>query len=119
VLPVLEFSNLKEVKAAVNSRPRPLALYLFTKSKEAERYVIRNIPFGGGCINDTIMHLVSSDLPFGGIGESGMGSYHGKYSFRTFSHEKSILKKCTLIDMPLRYPPFKEKNMKWLRLFLR
>lgn len=106
ILPILEFDDLTDVKEMVCSRPKPLALYLFTTSKGTERYILNNISFGGGCINDTIMHLATSRMPFGGVGESGMGNYHGIYSFDTFSHQKSILKKSNLIDVPLRYPPF-------------
>ncbi len=118
ILPVIGFDDLNRIKEQISAGPRPLALYLFTRSGETQRYVIRNIPFGGGCINDTIMHLSTDRLPFGGIGESGMGSYHGRYSFRTFSHEKSILKRGQMIDVPLRYPPYGEK-LKWLKLFLK
>jgi aldehyde dehydrogenase (NAD+) len=107
ILPVLEYRSLNDEISRINNRPKPLALYLFTTKKENERKVIRNISYGGGCINDTIMHLASTHMPFGGVGESGMGSYHGKASFDTFTHNKSILKKSNLYDMPLRYPPYK------------
>ncbi len=109
VLPVLEYDNLDSVIDAVNSRPKPLALYLFTTSKETEDMVTRRVTFGGGCINDTIVHLATTKMPFGGIGESGIGGYHGKWSFETFTHQKSILKKSNFIDIKLRYPPFNNK----------
>jgi aldehyde dehydrogenase (NAD+) len=109
LLPVIEFENITEVVTAVNKHPKPLALYLFTNNKEREKYVIDNTSFGGGCINDTIVHLATPYMPFGGVGNSGMGGYHGKASFETFSHKKSIMKKSNLIDIPLRYPPFKNK----------
>lgn len=109
ILPVIEFSDMREVITAVKSRPKPLALYLFTNDKEVERRIIRNVSFGGGCINDTIIHLATSYMPFGGVGESGMGRYHGKWSFDTFSHEKSIMKKSNLFDIKLRYPPYGDK----------
>lgn len=109
VLPVLEFDDLSQVIETVNKRPKPLALYLFTTSKQTERKILENIPFGGGCINDTIVHLATSYMPFGGVGESGMGGYHGRWSFDTFSHKKSILKKSNLIDIKLRYPPYRDK----------
>ncbi len=118
VLPVLEFENLGEVMEEIKARPKPLALYLFTRSKQAERIVLKSVSFGGGCVNDTVMHLANSNMPFGGVGESGMGNYHGKYSFRTFSHEKSILKKSLLLDMPMRYAPYGE-SLRLLKLFLR
>jgi aldehyde dehydrogenase (NAD+) len=109
ILPILTFSELNEVISAVNSRPKPLALYLFTKNREVEEKIINSISFGGGCINDTIVHLATSYMPFGGVGESGMGSYHSKWSFDTFTHKKSIMKKLFSIDIKLRYPPYKDK----------
>jgi aldehyde dehydrogenase (NAD+) len=107
VLPVLVYEDLKEAVSEINRHPKPLALYYFTESKERERYVLKNTSYGGGCINDTMVHLASSHMPFGGVGESGMGGYHGKASFDTFSHKKSVLKKSNRIDVPLRYPPYK------------
>lgn len=118
VLPVIEFEELRQVKSWVEKRPRPLALYLFTGSRENEKFILKNLSFGGGCINDTIMHLANNRMPFGGTGESGMGSYHGKYSFRTFSHEKSILKKSRFIDLPMRYAPYPAKD-RLLRFFMK
>lgn len=118
VLPVIEFESLRQVKHWVEERPRPLALYLFTGSKASEKYITGGLSFGGGCVNDTIMHLANGHMPFGGVGESGMGSYHGKYSFRTFSHEKSVLKKCTHIDLPMRYAPY-PGSTKLLRMFMK
>lgn len=109
ILPVLTFDDIDEVIAAVNSRPKPLALYLFTNDKSVEKRIVKSISFGGGCINDTIVHLATSFMPFGGVGESGMGRYHGKWSFDTFTHEKSILKKSCRLDIKLRYPPYKDK----------
>lgn len=109
ILPVLTFDDIDEVVAAVNSRPKPLALYLFTNDKSVEKRIVKSISFGGGCINDTIVHLATSFMPFGGVGESGMGRYHGKWSFDTFTHEKSILKKSCRLDIKLRYPPYKDK----------
>lgn len=118
ILPMIEFDDLRRVKKELEGRPKPLALYLFTRSKASMKYVTKNISFGGGCINDTIMHLATSNMPFGGVGDSGMGNYHGSYSFRTFTHEKSVLNKSNLIDVPLRYPPY-GRDTKWLRLFLK
>jgi len=118
ILPVIEYSDLDEMMNIINHRPKPLALYFFTQSKERENKIIKGISFGGGCINDTIMHLASSYSPFGGVGESGMGGYHGKASFDTFSHHKSILNKSTKFDMPLRYPPYKE-HIKLVKMILK
>ena len=119
ILPVLPVDSLEEAIAFVRERPRPLALYLFTSSREAERRVFSQLSFGGGCVNDTILHLASSRLPFGGVGDSGMGAYHGKYSFFTFSHEKGILKTSTRLDVPLRYPPYTVRKERWARKLLK
>ncbi|SHO44348.1 aldehyde dehydrogenase [Anaerocolumna xylanovorans] len=109
LLPVLTYENLEEAARFINNRPKPLALYLFTTSKDNEGFIMKNISFGGGCVNDTIVHLATTSMGFGGVGESGMGSYHGKESFTTFSHSKSVLRKSNLLDIPLRYPPYKKK----------
>lgn len=113
ILPILEFKDIEEIFDIIEENPTPLALYLFTRDKNIERKIVGEISFGGGCINDTVMHVSSHTMPFGGVGESGMGSYHGKKSFDTFTHQKSILKKSTFIDIPLRYPPYKDK-LKWV-----
>ena len=105
ILPILTYANRDEAIDLINSQPKPLAMYLFTASKETERLFLRNVSFGGGCINDTLAHLSVPSLPFGGVGDSGMGSYHGKAGFDTFTHYKSVLHKSKLIDIPLRYPP--------------
>ncbi|NTV78563.1 MAG: aldehyde dehydrogenase family protein [Clostridiales bacterium] len=118
ILPVIEFDNLEEVVKMVNARPKPLALYYFTNSKSNEQYIMKHISFGGGCVNDTIVHLASSHLAFGGVGESGMGSYHGEESYRAFSHRKGVLKKSNLVDVPLRYHPFGNK-LKLLKKILK
>lgn len=117
LLPVITFNKLSEVVDTVRRNPKPLALYYFCENKQRRNYIKDSISFGGGCINDTIMHVSSNHLPFGGVGYSGMGSYHGKASFDTFSHYKSILDKSTLIDIPLRYPPYKNK-LKMLQGFI-
>lgn len=106
LLPILEFDCLKEVITIINAHPKPLALYLFTTDKWREAAVMRNISFGGGCVNDTVIHVSHHGLPFGGVGASGMGQYHGKASFDTFTHEKSVMEKSNVLDMPFRYPPF-------------
>lgn len=109
ILPVLTFFDLKEAVNQVNVGEKPLALYLFTKEKKREAYILKHISYGGGCINDTVVHLATPHLPFGGVGHSGMGAYHGKASFDTFTHKKSIMKKSCLVDIPVRYAPFKKK----------
>jgi len=108
VLPIIAFDDLDEVISVIKSKPKPLALYLFAKNKQVQNKVLGSISFGGGCVNDTIMHIATSNMPFGGVGNSGMGCYHGKYSFDTFSHKKSVLKKSLAIDVKLRYPPYKD-----------
>ena len=109
ILPVIPYESLDEAIAFIGFRPKPLALYLFASDKDAEKRIFQEVSFGGGCINDTLMHLVSTGLPFGGVGESGMGRYHGKYGFDAFSHEKSIVRKGFFPDLPLRYPPYRGK----------
>jgi len=104
ILPVLEYDNKVELIESVNKRPKPLAFYIFSEDKNFIKSTLNQVSFGGGCINDVIYHLSSPYLPFGGVGESGIGAYHGKGSFDLFSHEKSILKQTTLFDLPFRYP---------------
>lgn len=119
ILPVLTYQTLEEAIRQMNSRPHPLALYLFSQNKRNIRLVTGQCQFGGGCINDTIIHLATSQMGFGGVGASGMGAYHGKTGFETFSHRKSIVDKKTWIDLPMRYQPYRPVYEKLLRLFLR
>ena len=119
VLPVIAYDSLDEAVGFVNSREHPLALYLFSEDKRTQERFLKSVPFGGGCINDTIIHLATSRMGFGGVGNSGMGSYHGKKSFDTFSHEKSIVDKSTWMDLPVRYMPYSPIKDKLLRMFLR
>ena len=115
VLPLLTYNTLTEAIEFVRSRPKPLALYLFTKDKIAREKIFRELSFGGGCVNDTLVHVASSYLPFGGVGYSGMGSYHGKASFDTFTHYKSIVDKGIRPDPSLRYRPYTPKKVRWLK----
>ena len=119
VMPVLTFDSLNEVIRNVNAMPHPLALYLFTSSKAAAKKVTARCGFGGGCINDTIIHLATTEMGFGGFGESGMGSYHGKTGFDTFTHYKSIVDKKTWLDLPMRYQPYRKMHEKMVRFFLK
>lgn len=119
LLPMLVYDKLEEAIAFVAAREHPLALYLFTEKKAEEHQVLGSLQFGGGCINDTIIHLATSRMPFGGVGRSGMGSYHGKQSFDTFTHYRSIVKKSNRIDLPVRYHPYDEKKFALLRRFFR
>ena len=119
VMPILVFDSLDEVIRRINSMPHPLALYIFTSDKKAARKVTARCGFGGGCINDTIIHLATSEMGFGGFGESGMGAYHGKTGFDTFTHYKSIVDKKTWIDLPMRYQPYRKGAEKLVRFFLK
>nr|WP_312577738.1 aldehyde dehydrogenase [Sedimentibacter sp.] len=118
LLPIIEFENLHDALAMLNKQPKPLAFYFFTTSKKNEMYAIRTASFGGGCINDTLIHFSNSNLLFGGVGESGMGQYHGKGSYDTFTHSKSIMKKSNTLDVYLRYPPFKN-HLNILKKFMK
>jgi acyl-CoA reductase-like NAD-dependent aldehyde dehydrogenase len=116
ILPILEYDEVTEVIDQINCRPKPLALYLFTHNKQLQQQVLRDISSGGVCINDTIMQVGVHELPFGGVGDSGMGSYHGKSSFDTFSHPKSVLFKPFWLDFAIRYAPYKDKFEKVKKL---
>lgn len=118
ILPVMTFDVLEEAINIVRKFEKPLALYLFTKDRQAEDMILSMLSFGGGCINDTIIHLATSHMGFGGVGYSGMGSYHGQKSFDTFSHYRSIVKKACWLDLPIRYLPYTAAKEKLLRMFL-
>lgn len=120
IMPILTFDRFDEVYSLLADRPKPLALYLFSEDKRRIREVTGRCSYGGGCINDTVIHLATSAMGFGGVGESGMGSYHGKEGFDAFSHTKSIVDKKTWMDLPMRYQPYKKGLYgKLLHLFLR
>lgn len=119
VLPILTYDTLEEAINIVEEHPHPLALYLFSEDKGAQKKVLDLCHFGGGCINDTIIHLATSAMPFGGVGESGMGGYHGKTGFETFSHFRSIVDKKTWMDLPIRYQGYSRMKERLLRVFLR
>lgn len=120
VLPVLTYESTDEIIKEINAGAKPLALYLFTEDKAVMKKITSAVSFGGGCINDCIIHLATSEMGFGGVGESGMGAYHGKVGFDTFSHHKSIVKKSTKIDLPMRYSPYNSTfNKKLLKFFLK
>ena len=119
LLPVLTYSNLDDLLAVINSRPHPLAFYLFSHDKASIRRVTERCPFGGGCINDTIIHLATTNMGFGGVGSSGMGAYHGQTGFDAFTHYKSIVDKKTWMDLPMRYQPYTKLYAKLVKLFLR
>lgn len=118
LLPILCFDHLEPVLSEVKNRPKPLSLYVFTRSLKIQNHLLKELSFGGGCINDVVMHIGSSELPFGGVGASGMGHYHGEAGFKTFSHMKSILNKPNWIEIPIKYAPYSEWKMKLIRLFM-
>ncbi len=119
ILPVLPIRSVEEAIVFVQQRPEPLALYLFSQDRAAQRLVARSLRYGGGCINDTMLHAANPRLPFGGTGFSGMGSYHGKAGFDTFSHRKSILTKPAKLDIALRYPPYSDRIMSLLKMLFK
>jgi aldehyde dehydrogenase (NAD+) len=111
VLPILKFKNYEEIKSFIKSKPKPLAMYIFTENKTYKETILNDIQSGGVTINDTLIHLSSNHLPFGGVGESGMGSYHGFYSFEEFSQKRAIIDRSTVVDIPLRYPPYNQGKL--------
>ena len=119
LLPVIPYSDINDAVEYIDRNPRPLATYIFTGDRYLKRDLLRRVHFGGGCINDTIIHLATEEMPFGGVGESGMGRYHGRYGFETFSHLKSIVDKPTWLDLPMRYQPFTPLKDRLIRTFLK
>ncbi|MGB5636387.1 MAG: aldehyde dehydrogenase [Waterburya sp.] len=117
ILPVIEYENLDEALAIINSRPKPLALYIFSRNKDIQQRILQATSSGGVCINDTVMQVSINELPFGGVGDSGIGSYHGVASFNTFSHHKSVLKKSFFFELNWRYAPYKEKVEQFKKMF--
>lgn len=118
IMPIVEYKDIDMVIKRLQSSHKSLALYLFTEDRKVEKKILGSVSFGGGCINDTIIHVSSSYVPFGGVGNSGLGSYHGKWSYDTLTHKKSVLKKSTMFDINFRYPPYKNK-LKWLKKIMK
>lgn len=118
LLPVIGYDDLDQAVREVKDREKPLACYVFTRKKNHADKVIHELSYGGGCVNDVIMHNANGHLPFGGVGNSGMGAYHGKYGFDTFTHKKAVLKSIILLDLPFRYPPFDDHKLKLLKKLL-
>ncbi|MCT8339888.1 aldehyde dehydrogenase [Flavobacteriaceae bacterium TK19130] len=118
ILPILKYSSLSEAIKKVAQLPKPLSCYVFTKNKSVRNEILSKVSFGGGAVNDAVMHISNSELPFGGVGQSGMGNYHGEAGFKAFSHYKSILQKTNWFELPLKYPPYSKSKLKWIkRLF--
>lgn len=118
ILPVISFQNYNVALNSILELEKPLAAYLFTNNAEEKENFTRKLSFGGGCINDTVMHLSNDNLPFGGVGNSGIGNYHGKYGFETFSHQKSVLEKATWGEPNIKYPPYSNKKISWIKKLL-
>jgi aldehyde dehydrogenase (NAD+) len=118
ILPVIAVDGMEQAIAFVNARPKPLALYLFTEASETASRILARTSSGGACVNDCISHLAVPELPFGGVGASGMGAYHGRASFETFSHRRSVLDRSTVLDPPVRYPPYGESKLRWAKRLL-
>ena len=119
ILPVIEFTTANEIEEIIALNPNPLAFYLFSKDQTLIKRLLRNVPFGGGCINETLFHLTNHNLPFGGRGKSGIGNYHGRYSFYAFSHQKSVLYRGFRFDLPQKYPPYGKIHELLRKLLLR
>ncbi|MDY0930356.1 aldehyde dehydrogenase [Chryseobacterium sp. CFBP8996] len=118
ILPVISFTNLNLILNEILEHDKPLAAYLFTNTTEEKESFTNKISFGGGCINDVIMHLGNENLPFGGVGNSGIGNYHGKFGFETFSHQKAVLQRATWGEPDIKYPPYSEKKLGWIKRFM-
>ncbi|MBC7640725.1 MAG: aldehyde dehydrogenase [Flavobacterium sp.] len=118
ILPIISYETKSDIKKIISSYDKPLSLYMFSEKKSFVNDVIAEYSFGGGCVNDVVIHLANNNLPFGGVGNSGIGAYHGKYSFDTFSHKKSIVKRGTWLDIPIRYAPY-DKKLIFLRKILK
>jgi aldehyde dehydrogenase (NAD+) len=118
LLPLIEFEKKEEVVNYINSKPKPLALYVFSNNIGFQDFILENTSSGGVSINETIMHMTNPNMPFGGVGDSGIGGYHGKFSFDTFTHKKAVMKRSFLIDAPLRYPPFNKISISRLKFLV-
>jgi len=119
ILPVITYTHLSEAIQKVQQLPKPLSCYVFTTKASERKQILNTLSFGGGAVNDTVMHITNSNLPFGGVGLSGMGSYHGEAGFKTFSHYKSILHKANWLELPLKYSPLSNKKLWWIKQFFK
>ena len=118
LLPIIAYDELETAVREIKAREKPLACYVFTQNKRRAEALIRKLSFGGGCVNDVLLQIGNHRLPFGGVGNSGMGAYHGRYGFETFSHKKAVVKNTGFPDLPFRYAPFGEGKLKLLKKFL-
>lgn len=118
IVSIIQYGDTDEAIAFIHNFDKPLALYVFTEDKQVEQQILDNVSFGGGCVNDTLSHVINHELPFGGVGPSGIGAYHGKHSFEVFSHRKSVLRRSTLVETGILFPPYKDK-LKLLKKILK
>ncbi len=119
ILPILVYNTREELMEMLSHNPNPLSAYIFSNDSQFEKFLLDSFLSGGVCINNVMVHLANPNLPFGGVSKSGMGAYHGKYSFDVFTHQRAVLKTSTWIDIPLRYPPFSTIKMKLSKLFFK
>ena len=115
ILPVIEYDKLEDIIKKVKARPKPLACYVYTNNAGIKNKILKEISFGGGAINDSNMHVTNTNIPFGGVGESGIGSYHGEFGFRAFTHYKGIVDKPTWFELNIKYSPYSLKKLKWIK----
>ena len=113
------YQNLDDALASIKALEKPLAAYIFSSRKDEVRKILSDLSFGGGAVNDVVMHLTNPNLPFGGVGQSGQGAYHGHYGYLRFSHQKSILHKNNWFELPLKYAPLTAKKLKWIKKILK
>ena len=118
ILPVIEYDNLDEIILKVKAQPKPLACYIYTEDRKTKNKLLQEISFGGGAVNDSNMHITNTKMPFGGVGNSGTGSYHGEFGFKTFTHYKGILEKPTWFELNLKYFPYTSKKLRFIKLML-
>ena len=119
VLPVISYTDLEQVIEKVNSLPKALSCYVFTSNNKLKNKILKEISFGGGAVNDAVMQITNQNIPFGGVGHSGFGSYHGEAGFKAFSHYKGILEKPTWFELPLKYFPRSKKKLFWIRRIMK
>ena len=119
ILPILSFKTIDEVIQVLKTKEKPLALYLFSENKQSQQRVWQSLSFGNGAINDALMQVTTTHLPFGGVGQAGFGSYHGKFSFLTFSHQKSYINKSTKIEVAVAYPPYNQAKLKIIKKLMK
>ena len=119
IMPIITFEHFDELYPVLKNRPKPLACYIFSEDRAHIEEITSRLSFGGGCVNDVVIHLATTEMGFGGVGASGMGSYHGKHGFDTFTHYKSIMDKKTFLDLPMRYQPYNKLNDKLIKMFLK